>query len=469
MNVTVVGSGYVGLVLAAGLAELGHNVTCIDKDAEKIARLRRGRVPIFERHLEDLVTRNDRRLHFSKNNLRSAVRQSDAIFIAVGTPILPGGRCDLSYVDEAIDAIIDAIKDALDNVAFQHKLVIEKSTVPVGTGERIARRLPKRVDVVSNPEFLREGSAVTDFLYPDRIVVGTTSPKSLAMMRELYQPLLDGSYALRNDAIPCPEGGTSPTRMIATTVESAEIIKHAANAFLAMKISFINAVSAVCERAGADIEDVARGIGTDTRIGTRFLRAGIGYGGSCFPKDLAAFRAVAEELGIDFDLLAEVERINVDQRQRFLEKVRTALGGRLRGRRIAALGISFKPGTDDVRESPALDIVRALVEEGCQVSVYDPVAIETARKEMIGIEARVRFANSPYAAAKNVDATVILTDWNEFAMMDLERLRGAMREPVLVDGRNLFSPDAMAELGFTYISVGRPAVTTLRRATGMAG
>jgi UDPglucose 6-dehydrogenase len=466
MNVTVVGSGYVGLVVAAGLAELGHAVTCIDKDAEKIAQLREGKIPIFERHLEELVRRNERRLRFSRNNLKTAVRQSDAIFIAVGTPIAANGKCDLSYVEEVVDDIADALSD----VAFAHKLVIEKSTVPVGTGEKIAKRLPKRVDVVSNPEFLREGSAVTDFLYPDRIVVGTSSTKALAMMRELFHPLLDGSYALRSDAVPCPESGKCPTRMISTTVESAEIIKHAANAFLAMKISFINAVSAICEQAGADVEDVARGIGTDTRIGSRFLRAGIGYGGSCFPKDLAAFRSVAEELGVDLDLLAEVERINVDQRQRFLEKVRLALGGRLKGKKIAALGIAFKPGTDDVRESPALDVLRALIEEGCQVSAYDPVATESVRKAVSGIDSRVKFASSPYAAAKNVDAVLILTNWNEFAMMDLEKLRDAMREPVLVDGRNLFSPEAMAELGFTYISVGRPAVNvSARRATGTTG
>lgn len=466
MNVTVVGSGYVGLVVAAGLAELGHSVTCIDKDADKIAQLREGRVPIFERHLEELVRRHERRLRFSKNNLKAAVRQSDAIFIAVGTPISPNGKCDLSFVDE----VVEGIRDALADVAFSHKLVVEKSTVPVGTGEKIARRLPRRVDVVSNPEFLREGSAVTDFLYPDRIVVGTDSAKALAMMRELYRPLLEGSYALREDAVSCPENGKCPTRMIATTIESAEIIKHASNAFLAMKISFINAISAVCEQAGADVEDVARGMGTDSRIGPRFLRAGIGYGGSCFPKDLAAFRSVAEELGIDLDLLAEVERINVDQRQRFLEKVRFALGGRLKGKKVAALGTSFKPGTDDIRESPALDIVRALIEEGCHVIAYDPAATDSVRKSVSGIDTRLQFASGPYAAAKNVDATLILTDWNEFAMMDLERLREAMREPVLIDGRNLFSPESMAELGFTYISVGRPAVNvSAGRATGTAG
>lgn len=467
MNVTVVGSGYVGLVAAASLAEIGLNVTCIDKDVDKIAQLREGKVPIFERHLQELVRRNiNRRLRFNRNNIKNSIRQSDVIFIAVGTPVGPGGRADLTSVDE----VVETISDALDGVAFHHKVVVEKSTVPVGTGERIARKLPRRVDVVSNPEFLREGTAVTDFFYPDRIVVGTTSNKALHVMKELYGPLLDGTYALRPGAIPCPELAKCPTRLLHTSVESAELIKHASNAFLATKISFINAVSAVCESVGADIEDVALGMGTDHRIGARFLRAGIGYGGSCFPKDIAAFRAVADQLGYDFDLLAEVERINVNQRQRFIEKVRYVLGTRLKGKRIAALGLAFKPGTDDIRESPALDIVRALAEEGCIVSAYDPAAAETVRKQVVGIETRVKIAPSPYAAARQADAVLILTNWDEFALMDLDRLREVMREPIIIDGRNLFSPDEMAGLGFTYISVGRsPVNASVRRATGTAG
>jgi UDPglucose 6-dehydrogenase len=467
MNVTVVGSGYVGLVAAASLAELGHNVTCIDKDGEKIAQLREGKIPIYELHLEELVRRNlNRGLRFSRNNFKNSVRQSEVIVIAVGTPNGTGGKADLTYVHE----VVDTLAEALDGVVFQHKVLVEKSTVPVGTGEKIARKLPRRVDVVSNPEFLREGAAVADFFYPDRIVVGTSSQKALNVMKELYAPLLGGSYALRPGAIPCPEGSKYPTRLLHTSVESAELIKYASNAFLATKISFINAVSAVCERVGADIEDIALGMGTDRRIGARFLRAGVGYGGSCFPKDVAAFRALADELGYDFDLLAEVERINVNQRQRFIEKVRSALGGRLKGKRIGALGLAFKPGTDDIRESPALDIVRALAEEGCIISAYDPAAAETVKTQVRGIESRVRIVTSPYAAARQADAVLILTNWDEFALMDLERIRDLMREPTIVDGRNLFSPDEMAELGFTYISVGRSAVNVpARRATGAAG
>jgi UDPglucose 6-dehydrogenase len=466
MNVTVVGSGYVGLVAAAALAEIGHNVTCIDKDAEKVSLLKQGKIPIYERDLEEIVSRNlNKRLKFSRNNFKNSFRQSDVIFIAVGTPIGPGGQADLTNVHE----VVDSIAEALDGVVFQQKIVVEKSTVPVGTGEAIARRLPRRVEVVSNPEFLREGTAVTDFLYPDRIVLGTNTVKALTTMKSLYAPLLDGSYAASANRVTSPRDERLLPKLIHTTVESAELIKHSANAFLAMKISFINAVSNICERVGADIEDVAMGIGSDSRIGPRFLRAGIGYGGSCFPKDIAAFRSVADDLGYDFDLLAEVERINVNQRRCFIEKVSGALGA-LRGKKIAALGIAFKAGTDDVRESPALDIIRALIEEGCQITAYDPVATESAKKHVVGLENRLKFAGNPYAAAKQADAVLVLTNWDEFALMDLEKLRSVMRDNIVVDGRNLFSPEGMAELGFTYISVGRPPVgVSARRATGTAG
>lgn len=466
MNVTVIGAGYVGLVAAAALADLGHNVTCIEKDAEKVARLRAGQVPIFERHLEDLVRRNlNRGLRFSRNNIKSHLRQSDVIFIAVGTPLGPGGKADLSAVDEAADMVADA----LTNVVFDHKIVVEKSTVPVGTGERLAKKMPCRVEVVSNPEFLREGKAVTDFLYPDRIVIGADSTRAAAKMKELYAPLLYGSYATRPGSVPSPRSEEYVPRLISTTLKAAELIKHSSNAYLAMKISFINAVSRICELAGADVEDVARGMGTDPRIGARFLRAGIGYGGSCFPKDVAAFRAVADELGYEFDLLAEVERINVDQRHEFLEKVRAALKP-IRGKRIAAFGIAFKPGTDDVRESPALDIICVLLEEGCEITAYDPAACASARRFMPALKHRLKFAADPYTAAKNAAAVLVLTDWDEFALMDLERLRSVMREPVMIDGRNLFSPEEMTELGFTYISMGRPAVyMKARRTTGTAG
>jgi UDPglucose 6-dehydrogenase len=466
MNVTVVGSGYVGLVAAAAFAELGHIVTCIDKDLEKISLLKMGKVPFYERHLEELVRRNlGKRLRFNRNNLKQSVRQSDIIFIAVGTPIGAGGKADLSYVEE----VTDSIADALDDVLFQHKIVVEKSTVPVGTGERLARKFPNRVDVVSNPEFLREGTAVTDFFYPDRIIIGADVPRAAAKLRELYLPLLDGSYANSPGAVRSPRQDDYTPRFITTTVKAAELIKHASNAFLAMKISFINAVSQVCERAGADIEDVARGIGADSRIGSRFLRAGIGYGGSCFPKDVAAFRSVAEELGYEFDLLAEVERINVNQRQYFLEKVHLQLGS-MKGKRIAALGIAFKPGTDDVRESPALDVIRALLEEGCEITAYDPVATESAKKQVQGLEKRLKFTVDPYVAAKQADAVLVLTNWDEFAIMDLRKLRSVMRDPLVIDGRNLYSPEEMADLGFTYISMGRPPVgVSARRATGTSG
>jgi UDPglucose 6-dehydrogenase len=288
-------------------------------------------------------------------------------------------------------------------------------------------------------------------------------------MKSLYAPLLDGSYAASRNAVVSPRDDQAVPKLIHTSVESAELIKHSANAFLAMKISFINAVSNICERTGADVEDVAIGIGSDLRIGHKFLGAGIGYGGSCFPKDVAAFRSVADELGYDFDLLAEVERINVNQRRCFIEKVSGALGA-LKGKKIAALGVAFKAGTDDVRESPALDIIRALVEEGCQITAYDPVAAESAKRHVPGLESQLKFASNPYAAATQADAVLVLTNWDEFAVMDLEKLRSVMRDSVMVDGRNLFSPEEMAELGFTYISVGRPPVgVSARRATGTAG
>lgn len=465
MNVTIVGSGYVGLVAAACLAELGHHVTCVDRDHYRIQQLRQGALPIFERHLEELVRANaEQRLRFTAD-LAGCVGASDVIFLAVGTPVGPQGHADLSDVFSAVDDIAAA----LEGVAFAHKVVVAKSTLPVGTCERIRKKLPRRVDMVCNPEFLREGSAVVDFLYPERIVIGTDSDRALELMKELYAPLLGGACTRTSKTIPpCSDAPHVPW-LLHTDLKSAELIKQASNAFLATKISFINAVSVLCEATGAQIEDVALGMGSDSRIGSRFLHAGIGYGGSCFPKDVTAFRALAEECGYDFDLLAEVERINVDQRERFLAKVREALGGRLKGRRLAALGLAFKPGTDDVRESPALDIVCALAEEGCDVVAYDPAAVANAKRQVPGIERRVTFAADAYAAAQDAEAVLVLTNWDEFAWLDMRRLRGAMREPVMIDGRNMFAPADMTDLGFTYISVGRPVVTTLRRATGTAG
>jgi UDPglucose 6-dehydrogenase len=307
-------------------------------------------------------------------------------------------------------------------------------------------------DVASNPEFLREGTAVTDFLYPDRIVVGADNERCAAVLREIYQPMTDGSYYGGKDVVPGPNGAQVPPRLIVTSTKSAELIKHASNAFLAMKISFINAVASVCENVGADVAQVCEGMGTDSRIGRRFLRPGVGYGGSCFPKDLMAFRAVARECGYDFGLLDEVIRINEEMRQRFLRKVRHALWT-LKGKRLAVLGLAFKGGTDDVRESPALALVESLLKEGSQVVAYDPAATERAR-ETLG--RRVTFAGNAYDAAQGADALLVLTDWEEFASLDLERLRELLRYPIVIDGRNMYKPERMAALGFHYYSVGRP-------------
>jgi len=340
--------------------------------------------------------------------------------------------------------------------------VVEKSTVPVYTSQWIRTIImrngadPLLFDVASNPEFLREGTAVTDFLYPDRIVVGVESERAAEAMRQLYGPLTSGWYYGRGDAIPRPEAARVPPRLIVTSAKSAELIKHASNAFLAMKISFINAVASICEAVGANVEQVCEGIGTDSRIGPRFMNPGIGYGGSCFPKDLMAFRAVAKESGYDFRLLEEVTRINEDQRHRFLRKVRSVLWT-FRGKRLGVLGLAFKGGTDDIRESPALLLVQELVREGCHISAYDPAAMERAKEVL---KSGVEFAADAYEAATGADALLILTEWEEFAALDLERLRTVVKYPIVLDGRNLYDPAAMVEHGFSYYSVGRPAALT---------
>ena len=459
MKVTVIGSGYVGLVAAAAFAEIGHDVFCCDNDRAKVGALRAGHIPIYEKHLELLVQR-----HFGCGLQFELVgpepiRRADVIVIAVGTPA-QAGRADLSQLHAAVETIAGSLR----GVVFQQKIVLQKSTVPVGTGKELARRLPRRVELVANPEFLREGTAVTDFLYPDRVVAGAENGFLLERIRALYAPILDGSYAWQPDAIECPRTEAVIPQWIPTNMASAEMIKLASNAFLATKVSFINSIAAISEATGADIEDVARGMGADPRIGDEFLQAGIGYGGSCFPKDLGMLQAVAEEAGLDFDLLAEVERINVDQRYRFIEKLRDAVGS-LRGKRMTAFGISFKPGTDDVRESPALDIVRALIHEGCEVTVCDPVANQSLRKTA----EQLHTVPDPYVAAQNTDAVLVLTAWPEFAQLDLTRLRAVMRAPLIVDGRNIFDANVMRELGFTYLSVGRTVVLPARRVTGTAG
>src|SRR5579864_6982700 len=397
MHITIVGSGYVGLVAGACFADLGHQVILVDNDQRKLDALKSGQVPIHEKFLPELLDRHRGRSLTFSDDLRAAVEASAAVFIAVGTPPTERGNADLSYVESVARIIPSAING--------YKVVVEKSTVPVYTSEWIRKIIlrnaaaPDSFDVASNPEFLREGTAVTDFLYPDRIVVGADNERCAAVLREIYAPLTDGSYYQREDAIPGPDRAQIPPPLIITSTKSAELIKHACNAFLAMKISFINAVASMCESVGANVQQVCQGIGTDGRIGPRFLNPGIGYGGSCFPKDLMAFRAVARECGYDFRLLDEVMRINEEQRQRFLRKVRNALWT-LRGKRLGVLGLAFKGGTDDIRESPAVLVVQSLVQEGCVVAAYDPAAMERAREVL---RSNVEFVGSPYEAAAGAD------------------------------------------------------------------
>jgi UDPglucose 6-dehydrogenase len=451
MRIAVVGSGYVGLVAGACFADLGHDVVLVDNDQPKLEALRNGQVPIHEKFLPELLTRHrGQRLTFS-DDLTEAVRLSSVIFVAVGTPPTESGEADLSYVESVAREISGGVND--------YKVIVEKSTVPVYTSDWVRKIMlrsgtdPQSFDVASNPEFLREGTAVTDFLFPDRIVIGCDSERSAQVLREVYAPLTDGSYYERTDAIPQPDRALIPPPMIVTSTKSAELIKHASNAFLAMKISFINAVASVCECVGADVNQVVHGVGTDSRIGSRFLNPGIGYGGSCFPKDVMAFRAVARESGYDFRLLDEVMRINEDQRQRFLRKVRSALWT-LRGKNLGVLGLAFKGGTDDIRESPALFLVQALLQEGCKITAYDPAAMERVRE---AVPSGIHFANSAYEAAHGADALLILTEWEEFANLDLNRIRRELKYPIVIDGRNLYDPEVMAAEGFSYYSVGRTA------------
>jgi len=452
MQIAVVGSGYVGLVAGACFADLGHDVILVDNDQRKLSALRNGQVPIHEKFLPELLSRHrGQRLTFS-DDLHEAVRVSSVIFVAVGTPPTESGEADLSYVESVAREISGGINGG-------YKVIVEKSTVPVYTSEWVRKIIlrngtdPDSFDVASNPEFLREGTAVTDFLFPDRIVIGCDTARAAELLREIYKPLTDGTYYERADAIPQPDRASIPAPIIVTSTKSAELIKHASNAFLAMKISFINAVASVCESVGADVNQVVHGVGTDSRIGPRFLNPGIGYGGSCFPKDVMAFRAVARECGYEFRLLDEVMRINEEQRQRFLRKIRSALWT-LRGKNLGVLGLAFKGGTDDIRESPALFLVQALMQEGSKVTAYDPAAMERTQEVM---NSGIQYANSPYEAAHNADALLILTEWEEFANLDFDRLRKELRYPIVIDGRNLYDPEVMAAQGFTYYSVGRAA------------
>lgn len=451
MNIGVIGCGYVGLVTAACFAELGHNVVAAESDTAKLQLLRKGQSPVHERDLPSLLHKHTgTRLQF-RESIAEAVQHAQVVFICVGTPSLHSGESDLSYVDAAVGEISRCMRS--------HLLVVEKSTVPARTCKAIRRTMlshglsPALFSVASNPEFLREGTAVRDFLHPHRIVIGVGDERSRRLMNRVYRPLTSGSYYRRSDCIPGELNGG--IRVIETSPESAELIKHASNAFLAMKISFINAIATIAESVGADIGDVRAGLGSDPRIGSAFLDAGLGFGGSCFPKDLHAFRALADKAGYRFDLLSEVIRINDGQRVRFFEKVRTALSP-LQGKRIAVLGLSFKGGTDDIRESPAVEVVRKLIHEGATVSAFDPAAMNRARREFS--EVTVSVVADSYEAMTDADALLILTEWPEFADLDLNRVRNLLRSPIVVDGRNLYRPDRMMAAGLDYISIGRPPV-----------
>jgi UDPglucose 6-dehydrogenase len=459
VSICVIGSGYVGLVAAVCFAEIGHTVICVDNNEAKVKMLREGGVPIYEEHLPELLGKHlNRGVEFT-TDLGAAVEQSEAVFIAVGTPQGSTGSADLSYVEAVVSEIARAVNG--------YKVIVEKSTVPVYTNEWISRVMhrhgvdPENFDVVSNPEFLREGTAIIDFLHPDRIVVGANNDRAAEVLRRIYAPLTDGSYFTRADALPGVLSSENPAKLLVTSAQSAEIIKHASNAFLALKISFINAVANLAESVDADIEDIAAGMGLDSRIGPKFLRAGLGYGGSCFPKDVAAFYWVAQQQGVDFQLLEEVRKINATQQEVFFNKVRSALWT-LRGKKLAALGLAFKGDTDDIRDSPAIDVIKKLIAAGASVTAYDPAANERAEGVLPPSE-NMRYAGSAYEAARGADAVLILTDWKEFANLDLPRLNQVLRFPIVIDGRNLYKPEAMREQGFTYVSVGRPGAYTAQQ------
>ncbi len=436
MNICVIGTGYVGLVTGAGFAEFGVQVVCADKDIDKIAALERGEVPIYEPGLEDLVERNVRqnRLSFTTDT-QEAVRSSLVVFIAVQTPAQEDGSTDLS----AVEAVAREIGRAMDG----YKVVVTKSTVPVGTSRKVqgwieeelaaaGRRL--RFSVVSNPEFLREGAAIQDFLRPDRVVIGAEDHEARAILHDLYRPLY-----------------LNETPFVETNIPTAELTKYAANAFLATKISFINEMANLCERIGGDVQGVARGIGLDRRIGPKFLHAGPGFGGSCFPKDTRSAAHFAREAGESLELVEAVIRVNDRQRLRMVDKIVEALDGEIEGKTLAVLGLSFKPETDDMRDAPAVDIVRGLQERGAAIRAYDPAAMRHAARTLPD----VMLCKDAYDTCEGADALVIVTEWNQFRMLNLERVRGLLRRPVVVDLRNVYEPESMESQGFLYTSVGR--------------
>jgi UDPglucose 6-dehydrogenase len=431
VNIAIVGSGYVGLVSGACFAELGNKVICLDNDTKKIASLKKGVIPIYEPGLEELIKRNvcKKRLKFSADTM-GAVKASEIIFIAVGTPSLPNGEADLTGIESVTRNIAEHMTG--------YRLIVEKSTVPVETGEWVRRTVKTYLkgkiefDVASNPEFLREGHAIDDFMRPDRIVIGVDSERSRTLLAMLYKPL------------------NAP--LVVTDIKSAELIKHASNSFLATKISFINAISRICEKTGADIQQVAYGMGLDRRIGQSFLDAGIGYGGSCFPKDVDAFINICAKLGYDFRLLKAVKEANEQQREFFLAKVKDALWV-VKDKVIGVLGIAFKPNTDDIRNAPAIEIIRSLEAQGAKVKAYDPSAMEKAAPVLGG---KVKFCRDAYEASRHSDCLLVLTEWDEFKELDFRRVKKLLRRPLIIDGRNIYDASSLKKFGFNYVNIGRP-------------
>jgi UDPglucose 6-dehydrogenase len=434
VHISVIGTGYVGLVTGACFAEFGLHVTCMDTDAKRIGRLEKGEVPFYEPGITELTVKGlrENRLAFT-TDIAKAVDQALVVFIAVGTPPRPDGSADLSYIEEVGLGIARHMTG--------YKVIATKSTVPVGTGERLREVIrahqaaPVRFDIVSNPEFLREGSAIEDFLRPNRVVIGADSEQAVAIMKDLYRPL----YLIE-------------TPFVVTDIATSEMIKYASNAFLATKVSFINEIANLCERVGADVVTVAKAMGLDQRIGSKFLHAGPGFGGSCFPKDLAALIQTGQEAGCDMRIARAAAEVNERQRARMVDKIRDTLGG-LKGKTIALLGLSFKPNTNDLREAPALAIAQALLAEGAAVRVYDPEAMEEGARVL----SQATPAPDAYAAAEGADALVLVTEWNQFRNLDMTRVKSALRQPVFIDLRNVYEPERMGLLGFRYVSVGRPA------------
>lgn len=434
MKVTVIGVGYVGLVSGTCFSEFGFDVTCVDKDASKIEKLEQGIIPIYEPGLDALVAQNKekKRLHFT-TDLKASVEKADVVFIAVGTPSRRGdGHADLSYVFAAAEEIAQVLQG--------YTVIVTKSTVPVGTGRKVKELIQKanpkaEFDVVSNPEFLREGSAIEDFMRPDRVVIGSGSERATEKMRQLYRPL-----------------SLLETPLVVTTLESSELIKYASNAFLATKITFINEMADLCEKCGADVQAVSKGMGLDRRIGSKFLHAGPGYGGSCFPKDTLALVHTAQDFDCEVSLVEAVVASNTSRKQAMAQKVIQAYGGSIQGKRLGVLGVTFKPNTDDMREAPSLDIIPALQQAGADIRVFDP----QGEKEGRDLLPQVSWFKNPYAALDGCAAAIILTEWNEFRALDLTKVKTLLESPLIIDLRNIYAPKEMVDAGFNYYSVGRP-------------